>query len=101
MICTTAPDAGASGSCRLGVDGARNLRQARDRCVLARWCDCLLRRGLVDVGEAHLLHGIEVIEIAPKFLEPVRRRERRGVISEMVLAELACGVAEIEQELGE
>ena len=31
---------------------------------------------LVDVGEAHPLHGVEVIEIAPKFLEPVCRRQR-------------------------
>ena len=57
--------------------------------------------GLVDVGEAHLLHGIEVIEIAPIFLEPVRGRQGLGGIAKMVLAELAGGVAEIEQELGE
>ena len=61
----------------------------------------LLGRGLVDVGEAHPLHGVEVIEIAPEFLEPVRRRQGVGVIAEMVLAELAGGVAEIVQELGE
>src|SRR6516164_8794322 len=34
-------------------------------------------RVLVDVGEAHLLHGIEVIEITPVFLEAVRRWQRR------------------------
>ena len=56
---------------------------------------------LVDVGEAHLLHGIEVIEIAPKFLEAVRRGQGLGGIAEMVLAELSSRVAEIEQELGE
>ena len=32
---------------------------------------------LVDVGEAHLLHRVEVVEIAPVFLEAVRRRQRR------------------------
>ena len=85
----------------LGIDGAGNLRQAADGRVLARRCDGLLRRGLVDVGEAHPLHGVEVIKIAPIFLEPVRGRQGLGVISEMVLAELACGVAKIVQELGE
>jgi len=55
----------------------------------------LLSRGLVYVREAHLLHGIEVIKIAPIFLEPVRRGERFGGIAEMVLAELAGAVAEV------
>ena len=54
------------------------------------------RRGLVDVGEAHPLHRIEVIEIAPELLEAVRRRQRVGVVAEMVLAELAGRVAEID-----
>ncbi len=61
----------------------------------------LLRWGLVDVGEAHALHGVEVIEIAPEFLEAVRRGEGVGMVAEMVLAEFAGVVAEIEQELGE
>jgi hypothetical protein len=56
---------------------------------------------LVEVGEAHSLHGIEVIEIAPVLLEPVRRRQRCGVVAQVVLAELSCVVAEIEQELSE
>ena len=56
---------------------------------------------LVDVREAHALHGVEVIQIAPEFLEAVRGRQRVGVVAEMVLAELAGIVAEIEQELGE
>jgi hypothetical protein len=46
----------------------------------------------------HPLHGVEVIEIAPEFLETVRRRQGIGVVAEMVLAELAGGVAEIAQE---
>ncbi len=57
--------------------------------------------GLVDVREAHALHRIEVIQVAPEFLEAVRGRQRVGVIAEMVLAELAGVVAEIEQEFGE
>jgi hypothetical protein len=46
---------GRQASCCLGVNGARNLSQAADGRVLARWRKRLLRRGLVDVGEAHLL----------------------------------------------
>jgi len=42
-------------------------------------CSCtrgneLLGRRLVEVGEAYALHGVEVIEVAPVFLEAVRRR---------------------------
>ena len=46
------------------------------------------------------MHRIEVIEVAPEFLEAVRGRQRVDVVAEMVLAELAGVVAEIEQELG-
>ena len=42
-----------------------------------------------------------MIEIAPEFLEAVRGRQRVGVVAEVVLAELAGGVAEIVQELGD
>ncbi len=85
----------------LGSTAAGYLRQAGDRRVHARWRDPLLGRALVDVGEAHALHGVEVIEVAPEFLEPVCGRQGFGGISEMVLAELACRVAEIIQEPGE
>jgi hypothetical protein len=44
---------------------------------------------------------IEVVEIAPIFLEAMCRRQRRSVVAKVVLAELAGGVAEIMQELGE
>jgi hypothetical protein len=47
------------------------------------------------------LHGVEVIEVAPEFLEAVRSRQRVGVVAQMVLAELAGGVAEIVQKLGD
>ena len=40
-----------------------------------------------------------MIEVAPVFLEAVRRRQCVGVVAEVVLAEFAGGVAEIEQEL--
>ena len=42
-----------------------------------------------------------MIEIAPEFLEAVRGRQRVGMVAEVVLAELAGVVAEIEQELGD
>ena len=87
VVCgSTAP--GTSGRPGIGVLRARR----RDR---------LLGRGLVDVREAHALHRIEVIQVAPEFLEAVRGRQRVGVVAEMVLAELAGVVAEIEQEFGE
>ena len=63
--------------------------------------EALLGRGLVEVREAHALHGVQVIQVAPEFLEAVRRRQRIGVVAQMVLAELAGGVAKIVQELGE
>ena len=86
---------------RFLVHGAGDLGEAGDRRVLARRSDALHGRARVDVGEAHLLHRVEVVEVAPVFLEAVRRRQGRGVVAQVVLAELAGGVAEIEQELGE
>ena len=41
-----------------------------------------------------------MIQIAPEFLEAVRGRQRVDVVAQMILAELAGVVAEIEQELG-
>ena len=61
----------------------------------------MLGRALVDVGEAHLLHCVQVVEIAPELLETVRRRQRIGMVAQVVLAELAGVIAKVEQELGE
>ena len=44
---------------------------------------------LLMSGKLTALHGIEVIKIAPIFLEPVRGRQGLGGIAEMVLAELS------------
>src|SRR5262249_57053476 len=71
------------------------------RRVLAWRRDLLFRRGLVDIEKAHLLHRIQVIQVAPELLEAMRGRQRVGVVTEMVLAELAGVVAEVHQELGE
>ncbi len=68
---------------------------------LARRTDGLLGRALVDVGEAHPLHRVQVVQVAPELLEAVRGRQRLGVVAQVVLTELAGGVAEIQQELGE
>jgi hypothetical protein len=53
----------------------------------------LLGRGLVNVGEPHLLHRVQVVEIAPEPLEAVRRGQRIGVVAEVVLPKLAGGIA--------
>src|SRR5262249_7715580 len=61
----------------------------------------LFGRTRVDVGEAHLLHGVEVIEVSPVFLKAVRGWQRFRVIAKVILAELAGSVAEVAQEYGE
>ena len=55
----------------LGIDLARGFRDAGDGNHFHGGDDGLLSRAAVDVGETDLLHGIEVIEVAPKFLEAV------------------------------
>ncbi len=73
--CTRSPDAAVSGSAVVaGSTAPGNLREAGDRRVLARRRDSLLGRRLVDVREAHALHRVQVIEVAPELLETVRRR---------------------------
>jgi hypothetical protein len=42
------------------------------------------------------LHGIQVVEVTPEFLEAVRGRQRIGMVAEMVLAELAGSVANVK-----
>ena len=81
-----------------GIHGAGNLRQAGNGRVFARRRDGLIGRRLVDVGEAHPLHRVEVIEIAPELVEAVRGRQSIRVVAKVILAELAGVVAEIAQE---
>src|SRR6516165_8546846 len=78
-----------------GSTGAGHFRNAGDRRVLARRRHGLRGGVLVDVGEAHLLHRIEVIQIAPILLEAVCGWQCRRVVAQVVFAELACRVAEI------
>ena len=56
-------------------------------------------RAAVDVREAHLLHGVQVIEVAPEFLEAVRRRKRGRMVTQVVLSELSGVVSEVAEEL--
>ena len=85
----------------LRINRARDFRDAGNGRHLHRRRDALLGRALVDVGEAHLLHGVQVVEVAPVLLEAVRRRQGIGVVAQVVLAELAGVVAEVQQELGQ
>jgi hypothetical protein len=64
------------GSCHtdavLGVDLTRTWRNAGNRDHLHGRHDGLRIRAAVDVREADLLHRVEMVEVAPEFLEPVR-----------------------------
>src|SRR5213076_941072 len=83
----------------LRVNTARWVRDPRDRNRCARRHNTLFGRALVDIWEANLLHRIQVIEVTPELLEAVRGRQGIRMVAEMVLAKLAGGVAEIQQEL--
>src|SRR5262249_9826944 len=83
-----------------GSPAAGTPSQPGARRVLARRHDGRRSGVFVDVGKAHRLHRVEVVEVAPVLLEAVRRRQSLGVVAQVVLAKLAGGVAEIEQELG-
>ena len=53
------------------------------------------------VGVLRLLLGIEVVEVAEELVEAVHRRQELVAVAEMVLAELAGGVALRLQQLGD
>ena len=62
----------------------------------------LLNAGSRRVGALlRLLLGIEVIEVAEELVEAVHGRQKFVAVAEMVLAELAGGVAERLQQLGD
>ena len=83
------------------INRALGRREPLDRCVESRRRDALLGWSLVDVREAHLLHRVEVIEIAPEFLKAIGRRQRLGVIAQVVLAELCGRIAQVEKRPGD
>ena len=86
MTCTRAPAAAVSGtrvvsgSTAPGTSGRPGIG-----VFLHGGDDSLLGRSLVDVREAHPLHRVEVIEIAPEFLEAVRGRQSIRVVARWFL----------------
>src|SRR6516165_2995872 len=89
---------GHHAECRLRIHGARGVGETTDRRILARRNDGLLGRALVDVGEAYPLHRVEVVQVAPEFLEAVRSRQGVRVVPKVVLAEFAGVVTQVAQE---
>ncbi len=61
----------------------------------------LERRVLGIVGQFGLFLGVEVIEVAEEFVEPVHGRQEFVAVAQMVLAELAGGVAQRLQQFGD
>src|SRR5206468_7955660 len=59
----------------LRVNTARWIRDSGNGNRCAWWHDGLRGRVAVDIREAHLLHGVQVIEVPPELLEAVRRRQ--------------------------
>ena len=53
------------------------------------------------VGQFGLFLGVEVIEVAEEFVESVHGRQEFVAVAEVVLAELAGGVAQRLQQLGD
>ena len=54
-----------------------------------------VRRVLRIVGQFRLFLGVEMIEVAEEFIEPVDGRQGLVAVADMVLPELAGGVAEV------
>ena len=61
----------------------------------------LERRVLGIVGQLRLFLGVEVIEVAEELVEAVHGRQVFVAVAEVVLAELAGGVAERLEQLGD
>jgi hypothetical protein len=60
--------------------------------------ECRVLRVILLLG---LFLGVEMIEIAEELIEPVHRRQELVAVAESVLAELAGGVSERFQRLGD
>jgi hypothetical protein len=57
----------------------------------------LLRR---IIAQPRLLLGVQVIEVAKKLVEAMLRRQMLGPVAEVILVELARGIAEGFEEFG-
>ena len=66
------------------VDHPRDRIDHRSREVVGRWV----------VWQLRLLFGVQVVEVAEELVEPVVGRQELVLVAEVVLAELAGGVAE-------
>ena len=55
-------------------------------------------RVLRIVGQFRLFLGVEMVEVAEELVEPVDRRQRLVAVADVVLAELARGVAEVLEQ---
>src|SRR5204862_7181334 len=82
----------------LRMYGDRRMGKARDLRVFAGRNHRLFGWALIDVGETHPLHSVEVIQVAPEFLEAMRGRQRVSVIAQVGLAEFAGIVTEVAQK---
>ena len=77
------------------VGVARHALQHAARAEL-----CAELRVLRVVGVLRLVLGVEVIEVAEELVEPVNGRQELVAVAEVVLAELAGGVALRLEQLG-
>ena len=93
-----------AGSCTAWFSGPP---RPEDRQVPGPACSCTAAPqlwsvgDLVDVREAHALHRVQVIQIAPELLKAMGRRQRVCLVAEVVLAEFAGVVAKIKQKFGD
>ena len=58
----------------------------------------LVRRVLRIVGQLRLFLGVQVVEVAEELVEAVHGRQRFVAVADVVLAELAGGVAEVLEQ---
>ncbi|GJE44654.1 hypothetical protein AEGHOMDF_3843 [Methylobacterium soli] len=75
------------------VDVARLAPQDAARAELGP-----VSRVLGVVGQFRLFLGVEVVEVAEELVEPVHGRQRLVAVADVVLAELAGGVAEVPEQ---
>ena len=87
-------------TCRSAVTVGSSLSVAL-QCSTPRGPNLLLNFGILRiVGQLRLFFGVEVIEVAEELVEAVHGRQKLVAVAEVVLAELAGGVAERLEQLG-
>ena len=87
---------------RAGVGDRLPALAVGDAMQHAARTELLLERGILGiVGQLRLFFGVQVIEIAEELVEAMHRRQVFIAVAEVVLAELAGGVAERLEHLGD